>query len=80
VRVTNAGGEGHTFTEVTAYGGGMVPLLNGVGGPAGTVPLVEAGACAASPAILGPGNTVQIKGLSPGCTRSSAVSTPGCAR
>ena len=66
MRVTNAGGEGHTFTEVTAYGGGMVPLLNGVGGPAGTVPLVEAGACAASPAILGPGNTVQIKGLSPG--------------
>ena len=66
VRVTNAGGEGHTFTEVTAYGGGMVPPLNGVGGPAGTVPLVEAGACAASPAIVAPGNTVQIMGLSPG--------------
>src|SRR5229473_7147059 len=40
VRATNAGGEGHTFTEVTAFGGGFVPPLNGVGGPAGTVPLV----------------------------------------
>src|SRR5215469_6540043 len=66
VRVTNAGGEAHTFTEVAAYGGGMVPLLNGVGVPAGTVPLVEAPACAASPAIVGPGGTAQIKGLSPG--------------
>jgi plastocyanin len=64
VRVTNAGGEGHTFTEVTDYGGGMVPLLNGVGGP--VTPLVEAPACAASPGIVAPGNTVQIKGLSPG--------------
>jgi hypothetical protein len=41
VRVTNAGGEGHTFTEVTAFGGGFVPFLNGVGGPTGTVPLVD---------------------------------------
>jgi plastocyanin len=66
VRVTNAGGEGHTFTEVTAFGGGFVPFLNGVGGPAGTVPLVQAGACLESPVIVGPGNTIQIKGLSPG--------------
>src|SRR5580765_410289 len=35
VRATNAGGEAHTFTEVTAFGGGFLPLLNGVGGPAG---------------------------------------------
>jgi plastocyanin len=66
VRVTNAGGEGHTFTEVAMFGGGFVPLLNGVGGPAGTVPLVEAGGCMASPPVVAPGNTVQIKGLSPG--------------
>jgi plastocyanin len=66
LRVTNAGGEGHTFTEVTAYGGGFVPFLNGAGGPAGTVPLVEAGACAASPGIVAPGNTIQVKGLSAG--------------
>jgi plastocyanin len=66
VRVTNAGGEGHTFTEVAAFGGGFVPFLNGVGGPAGTVPLVAAGACLASPVVVAAGDTVQIKGLSPG--------------
>ena len=66
VRVTNGGGEDHTFTEVAAFGGGFVPALNGVGGPAGTVPLVQAGACLASPEVVAPGNTVQIKGLSPG--------------
>jgi plastocyanin len=66
VRVTNAGGENHTFTEVPMFGGGFVPFLNGVGGPAGTVPLVQAGPCLASPAVVAPGNAVQIKGLSPG--------------
>jgi len=66
VRATNAGGEGHTFTEVTAFGGGFVPLLNGVGGPAGTVPLVQAPACLGTPEVVAPGGTVQIKGLSPG--------------
>src|SRR5262249_2588677 len=30
VRVTNAGGEDHTFTEVAEFGGGVVPALNGV--------------------------------------------------
>ena len=66
VRVTNVGGEDHTFTEVTEFGGGFVPPLNGVGGPAGTVPLVPAGACLSSPAVVAPGATVQIKALSPG--------------
>jgi plastocyanin len=66
VRVTNAGGEGHTFTEVAAYGGGFVPLLNGVGGPAGTLPILQAPACGSSPVVVGPGKTVQITGLSPG--------------
>jgi len=69
VRVTNAGGEGHTFTEVAAFGGGFVPFLNGVGGPAGTVPLVQAGSCLASPVVVNPGNTIQIKGLSHGVHR-----------
>jgi len=66
VRVLNAGGEDHTFTEVAAFGGGYVPPLNGVGGPPGTVPLVAASACLASPEVVGSGDTVQIKGLSPG--------------
>jgi len=66
VRVLNAGGEDHTFTEVAAFGGGYVPPLNGVGGPPGTIPLVAASACLASPEVVGSGDTVQIKGLSPG--------------
>jgi plastocyanin len=66
VRVTNAGGESHTFTEVTAFGGGFVPFLNGVGGPAGTVPLVAATACLPQAATVAPGDTVQVTGLAPG--------------
>jgi plastocyanin len=66
VRATNAGGEAHTFTEVADFGGGFVPPLNGVGGPAGTVPLVPAGACLSSPPVVGPGGTIQIKALPPG--------------
>jgi plastocyanin len=66
VRATNTGGEAHTFTEVADFGGGSVPPLNGVGGPAGTLPLVPAGACVSSPAVVGPGDTVQIKALLPG--------------
>jgi plastocyanin len=67
VRATNAGGELHTFTEVTAFGGGFIPPLNGDGGPAGTVPLVPAAACVApaGPTTVAPGGTVLIK-LSPG--------------
>lgn len=64
LRVTNNGGEGHTFTEVAAFGGGTVPLLNGVNGPAGTTPLTLAPECPAA-AVLAPGDTAAIK-LSPG--------------
>ncbi len=68
LRVTNSGGEGHTFTEVAAFGGGSVAQLNGDGGPAGTFPLTPAPECPANLAaltVLGPGDTVGIK-LSPG--------------
>jgi plastocyanin len=68
LRVTNAGGEGHTFTEVTSFGGGSIPMLNGVHGPAGTVSLTRAPACPLDPAalsVLPPGQTVGIR-LSPG--------------
>jgi plastocyanin len=34
VRVTNRGGRAHTFTEVTNFGGGFVPPLNGSLAPA----------------------------------------------
>src|SRR5215813_6723357 len=65
VRAINAGGEDHTFTEVAAFGGGLVPPLNGVNGPAGTVPLVPAPACSSS-TIVPSGETVQVAGLAPG--------------
>src|SRR5262249_23784141 len=65
VRAINAGGEGHTFTEVAAFGGGVVPPLNGVGGPPGTVPLVPAAACGSSTTVQS-GETVQVTGLAPG--------------
>lgn len=67
LRVTNTGGENHTFTEVAAFGGGFVPALNGAG-VAGKVPLTPAPACVPPPGttIVGPGTTVEIKGLSPG--------------
>ena len=70
VRARNTGGEDHTFTEVTAFGGGFVPPLNGDGGPAGTTPLVPAAACVtAGIVVVAPGSTVQITGLSPGVHR-----------
>src|SRR5262245_60219578 len=65
VRVTNTGGEDHTFTEVAAFGGGTVPPLNGVGGPPGIVPLVPAPACAGA-TIVAPGDAIRINQLSPG--------------
>lgn len=35
---TNMGGEVHTFTEVAAFGGGIVPILNQLGGFGATAP------------------------------------------
>src|SRR5215831_7201274 len=76
VRVTNSGGEGHTFSEVATYGGGFVPVLNGSvspPAPAGTVPLALAPACSLVPGVpapgvvvVAPGETVDVTGLSPG--------------
>src|SRR5262249_49363078 len=60
VRATNPGGEAHTFTEVAAFGGGFILPLNGVGGPPGTVPLVPAPACLASPTMVAAGGVIQI--------------------
>src|SRR5215510_1192318 len=55
LRVTNNGGEEHTFTEVTNFGGGSIALLNGAvspPAPAGTVPLTRSPECPANPANL----------------------------
>jgi len=62
VRVTNRGGEGHTFTEVSEqFGGGRVAGLNGPLGLTALPQCVEA----LAPAIP-PGNSVEIKDLSAG--------------
>ncbi len=62
LRLTNSGGEGHTFTEVVNYGGGSIGILNGTD-------VTRAPECPADPAnlvVVAPGDAIQIKGLSPG--------------
>jgi hypothetical protein len=50
--VLNTGGEAHTFTRVTSFGGGVVPMLNELAGTP-----VEAPECAFSMAqLVRPGN------------------------
>ena len=62
VRVTNSGGEGHTFTAVTNFGGGSIPTLNGAD-------VTRAPECPANPAnlaVIAPGQTVDVARLSGG--------------
>ncbi len=68
VRITNKGGEGHTFTEVSApegtspFGGGRVPPLNTA---LGLTPLDICQNATTAP-IIPPGDSAQLKGLSEG--------------
>jgi plastocyanin len=62
VRVTNSGGEVHTFTAVTSFGGGSIPPLNGAD-------VTRAPECSANPAalaVIAQGQTVDVTGLSAG--------------
>jgi plastocyanin len=68
VRVTNRGGEDHTFTEVpeleegkNPFGGGRVDALNA---PFGLTPLPQCGAAVAP--MIHPGDSIQIKKLREG--------------
>ena len=62
LRVTNKGGRGHTFTEVTNFGGGFVPPLN--------IGLSPAPQCTTGTVIpLPPGATIDVTGLAPGLHR-----------
>jgi hypothetical protein len=69
LRLTNNGGDVHTFTEVVQFGGGLVPGLNGAADPTfppppvGTIPLTVAPECPLlqQAAFLGPGQTAVIK-------------------
>ncbi len=59
LRVTNNGGEDHTFTEVVNYGGGSIGVLNGAD-------VVRAPECPANPAnlvVVAQGRTVELTGL-----------------
>jgi plastocyanin len=62
LRVTNIGGEEHTFTQVVTFGGGSIAVLNGTD-------VIRAPECPANPAnldVVAQGQTVDVKGLSTG--------------
>ena len=52
IMATNLGGEAHSFTEVAAFGGGIVPVLNTLTGSGDVVP-----ECKTPSDIVGPGGT-----------------------
>jgi hypothetical protein len=60
LQVANDGGRAHTFTEVAAYGNGVVPPLN----PNGSAPVPECGYF--SDSLLEPGASLKIERLEKG--------------
>jgi len=78
IQVRNIGGEVHTFTKVAKFGGGIVPLLNELGGFGPTTP-----ACGAPPndenQFLDPGASFTFRKIL-ALTFMSAAFTPGCRR
>src|SRR5262249_30536076 len=58
VRVTNNGGEVHTFTKVVNFGGGTIDLLNGPGDTRAPECPVNFGDLE----LVAPGGTAQVKG------------------
>lgn len=69
LRIVNEGGEPHSFAEVTAYGTGVVPPLNGAL-PVGTPPAVPVGFATLEEAngatIVLPNGTRTVNGLAVG--------------
>jgi len=61
LHVSDTGGETHSFTEVVAFGTGIVPPLNNAL-PPGTPAALPIG----DPHFLGSGGTVDVTGLAPG--------------
>jgi plastocyanin len=62
VRVTNNGGEDHTFTRVVNFGAGSIGVLNGTD----TTRAPECPANPANLAVVAPGQTVEVTGLPAG--------------
>jgi hypothetical protein len=67
--VQNTGGETHTFTKVTAFGGGLVPVLNVLSG--NLVPAVPA------PGVNVFATFVPAGGQATGSSGPGGVLTPG---
>jgi hypothetical protein len=74
--VDNVGGEVHSFTEVKAFGGGIVDLLNAAL-PLGT-PAAEP-VLGVDPRFMNAGDTRTIANLSRGTHRFQCLIHPGCA-
>jgi len=72
LRVTNTGGETHTFTEVVDFGAGIVPDLNAAL-PPGTPPAQPIG----NPGFIDAGESLQRAGCQPERIASSASSIRG---
>lgn len=64
ISVVNRGGEFHSFTEVSQFGGGIVDVLNQIGGF--TTPAVPVGPFDPATALLPPGGKSTISMLAPG--------------
>src|SRR6266851_1409995 len=67
-RVTNEGGEVHTFTEVASFGNGFVPALNTPSGSTAAIPECQGGflnAQVASGRVI-QGSSVTVTGLAEG--------------
>ncbi len=67
-RVTNEGGEVHTFTEVASFGNGFVPALNTPSGSTAAIPECQGGflnAKVASTRVI-QGSSVTVTGLAEG--------------
>lgn len=79
IRVENEGGEPHSFVEVSAYGTGVVPPLNGAL-PPGTAPAVPVGGGSLDQAnganIVLPGASRSFAGLSPGVHKFQCLIHP----
>jgi plastocyanin len=71
----NTGGEAHTFTPVSAFGGGCVPFLNA---PLGLTlnPICPTSSTAPLPGLVLPGTTLTIKNLLPGTYRYECLIHP----
>jgi plastocyanin len=71
---TNRGGEDHTFTEVAAFGGGCVAVLNGI---LGLSPVPECSVPGLfDSTLVEEGRTLEVNGLAPGAHRFECLIHP----